>query len=177
MTDAEPPEVVARLRPDAGRGLLVVYTLVVLAVAVLLVVFGRSLMVSLIQVAGLVGMVLYGWVGRRREHQHPERLWISTKGITVSWTHGRRWTPWSEVGELRWQPPGTVRRLLGGRGRLSMVLEAERRVSEQAGVRVTAHTVPLGGLDLTPAQVLQAIAAHAPASISDGLRRDPPAAA
>lgn len=160
MDDADPPELVARVRPRAGLALALVST--VLGTALFALGLVQLLQGQWDQILWMLfgsGMVVNAWHSRRVRLSQPGQVRVAADGLSLG---GGDPLPWAEIAELRWRPAGAPFRQLGAVGRCRLLTESQRRFSERTGLLPTRMTLPLGGLDHTPAEILEAAGRHSP---------------
>lgn len=151
------------VRPRAGLGVLL-FGLALIAVVVALNVVMRPEQQPL-HLIQTVTMVVMGaasvYVYRDQQRQDPLRLVVGPDGLRL---HGAT-IPWDQVDEIRYRRPRAPLSWLGGTGSVAVVQGAQRRFAARAGIRPDATVLGTSQLDHTAAEVMDAIALHAPAPL------------
>lgn len=163
----EPVEVPISVRPRAGRVLLVVTMVLVTAMGVLVVVSvadqvsKRELPLRGLLYAGFLVWMCSTAVRSYQEERglDPLRLVVGPGGIT----RARGSTiPWSEIDGIRYRPPRPPASWTGRSGSVAVVQQSQTRFAARAGVRPEATRISASHLDRSAADIMDAIALHAP---------------
>ncbi|SDD14147.1 hypothetical protein [Auraticoccus monumenti] len=163
----DPVEVRISVRPQAGRGLLVVTMVLVTAMGVFVAVSvadqvlkGEFPLRGLLYAGFLVWMCFTAVRSYREERGlDPLRLVVGPGGITRA---GGRAIPWSEIDAVRYRPPRPPLSWIGRSGSVAVVQQSQTRFAARAGVRPEATRISASQLDHSAVEIMDAIALHAP---------------
>lgn len=159
----EPAEVRVSVPPRAGLVGMVVVVTVGLLLAMVMVVLSRWEPMRLLQAAWMVLIcVMSVHTYRAQQRLDPLRLVVGTAGLRLNGGHP---IPWGQIDEIRYRRPRAPLSWFGHTGSVRVVQQSQTRFAARAGVRPDATVISTRGLDHTAAEVMDAIALHAPAPL------------
>lgn len=163
----EPAEVRVGVPPRAGLAGLVVVVTTGALLAVAMVVLSERQPLGLLQAASMVLICVTSvHTYRAQQRLDPLRLLVGPAGLSLQ---GGPSIPWAEVDEIRYRRPRAPLSWFGSTGSVAVVQASQTRFAARAGVRPDATVLSTRGLDHTAAQVMDAIALHAPPTLRAGL--------